>query len=73
MVHGLVRHAAGDGAVANHGDRVVLAALEVAADGVTVDIPSPAAGTLTAVFVYEDDRVTPGMRLATIEALGEEK
>lgn len=54
------------GAVVSRGDRL----LEVAADGVTVDIPSPAGGTLQAVFVYEDDRVTPGMRLGTIEVLG---
>ena len=54
------------GAVVSRGDRL----LEVAADGVTVDIPSPAGGTLKVVFVYEDDRVTPGMRLGTIEVLG---
>jgi len=57
------------GSTVLRGDRL----LEVAADGVTVDIPSPVAGTLRSVFVDEDDRVTPGMRLATIEALGEEK
>ena len=53
------------GAVVSRGDRL----LEVTADGVTVDIPSPAGGTLRAVFVYEDDRVTPGMRLGTIETV----
>ncbi|MGC3966177.1 MAG: lipoyl domain-containing protein [Pirellulales bacterium] len=46
------------------GDRL----LEVSADGVTVDLPSPASGTLAQVFVYEDDRLTPGLRLAAIEA-----
>jgi 2-oxoglutarate dehydrogenase E2 component (dihydrolipoamide succinyltransferase) len=51
------------GARVLEGDRL----LEVSADGVTVDLPSPAAGVLSRVFVYEDDRLTPGMRLAVIE------
>jgi len=46
------------------GDRL----LEVTADGVTVDLPAPTAGKLRVVFVYEDDRLRPGMKLATIEA-----
>ncbi len=49
------------------GDRL----LEVAADGVTVDLPAPAAGTLQAVFVYEDDLLTPGMRLGVIETIAD--
>jgi len=53
------------GSTVSRGDRL----LEVAADGVTVDIPAPATGTLRATAVYEDDRVTPGMRLGTIETL----
>ena len=32
MVHGLVRHAACDGAIADHGQHMVLLALEVAGD-----------------------------------------
>lgn len=55
------------GSVVSRGDRL----LEVAADGVTIDIPSPATGTLQATAVYEDDRVTPGLRLGTIETPGE--
>jgi pyruvate/2-oxoglutarate dehydrogenase complex dihydrolipoamide acyltransferase (E2) component len=46
------------------GDRL----LEVSADGVTVDLPSPIGGVLAQVFVYEDDSLSPGMRLAKIEA-----
>ena len=53
------------GSAVSRGDRL----LEVAADGVTIDIPSPATGTLQAAAVYEDDRVSPGMRLGTIETL----
>lgn len=53
------------GSTVSRGDRL----LEVAADGVTIDIPSPATGTLQAASVYEDDRVSPGMRLGTIETL----
>jgi pyruvate/2-oxoglutarate dehydrogenase complex dihydrolipoamide acyltransferase (E2) component len=55
------------GSAVSRGDRL----LEVAADGVTVDIPAPATGTLLATAVHEDDHVTPGMRLGTIESLGE--
>lgn len=51
------------------GDRL----LELSADGVTVDLPAPTAGTLRQVFVYEDDRLTPGMRLGLIEAAAEER
>ncbi|MCE9603566.1 MAG: lipoyl domain-containing protein [Planctomycetia bacterium] len=51
------------GSVVLRGDRL----LEVAADGITIDIPAPTAGTLRNVYVYEDDRVVPGMRLGTIE------
>ncbi|MBL9091022.1 MAG: lipoyl domain-containing protein [Planctomycetaceae bacterium] len=45
------------------GDRL----LEIAADGVTVDLPAPTAGKLRTLFVYEDDRLRPGMKLATID------
>lgn len=55
------------GSIVLRGDRL----LEVAADGVTVDIPSPASGTLRAATVYEDDRVTPGMQLGSIESHGD--
>lgn len=55
------------GSTVSRGDRL----LEVAADGVTIDIPSPATGTLRAVSLYEDDRVTPGMRLGSIETAGD--
>lgn len=40
--------------------------LEISADGVTVEVPSPVEGTLHRVFVGEDDELTPGQRLAQI-------
>jgi 2-oxoglutarate dehydrogenase E2 component (dihydrolipoamide succinyltransferase) len=40
--------------------------LEVFADGVTVELPSPAEGVLHQIFVGEDDELTPGQRLAQI-------
>ena len=40
--------------------------LEVSADGVTVDVPSPVEGVLHKVFVVEDDELRPGKRLAQI-------
>jgi pyruvate/2-oxoglutarate dehydrogenase complex dihydrolipoamide acyltransferase (E2) component len=55
------------GSTVSRGDRL----LEVAADGVTVDIPALATGMLLATVVYEDDHVTPGMRLGTIETVGD--
>lgn len=40
--------------------------LEISAEGVTVEVPSPAEGTLHRVFVREDDELTVGQRLAQI-------
>jgi pyruvate/2-oxoglutarate dehydrogenase complex dihydrolipoamide acyltransferase (E2) component len=40
--------------------------LEVTADGAAIDLPSPADGVLEAVFVGEDDPLTPGQRLAVV-------
>jgi 2-oxoglutarate dehydrogenase E2 component (dihydrolipoamide succinyltransferase) len=40
--------------------------LEVTADGVVIDLPAPADGVLEAVFVSEDDPLTPGQRLAVL-------
>lgn len=45
------------------GDRV----LEISAGDVIVDIPAPAAGILRRRWVLEDDLVTPGQVVATIE------
>lgn len=45
------------------GDRVV----EVLADGVTVDLPAPASGILTAIAAAEDDPIEVGQVLAQIE------
>jgi pyruvate/2-oxoglutarate dehydrogenase complex dihydrolipoamide acyltransferase (E2) component len=45
------------------GDRVV----EVLSDGVTVDLPAPAAGVLIKQFVSEDDPVVVGQELGEIE------
>lgn len=45
------------------GDRL----LEVAAEGVTVDLPSPADGVLRKTLVAEDDPLSPGQRLAVID------
>lgn len=42
--------------------------LEVSADGVTVEVPSPAEGRLHKTFVVEDDVLTPGQRVAQIDA-----
>jgi pyruvate/2-oxoglutarate dehydrogenase complex dihydrolipoamide acyltransferase (E2) component len=50
------------GAAVLEGDGV----LEISADGVTVEVPSPSEGTLHATFVGEDDPLTPGQRLAQI-------
>jgi pyruvate/2-oxoglutarate dehydrogenase complex dihydrolipoamide acyltransferase (E2) component len=44
------------------GDRL----LEVVAGGVTVDLPAPADGILSRVFVTEDDCLSPGQLLAII-------
>jgi pyruvate dehydrogenase E2 component (dihydrolipoamide acetyltransferase) len=49
------------------GDRL----LEVAGGVATVDLPSPVSGTLVETLVAEDDPLTPGQRLAVIEAAGE--
>jgi pyruvate/2-oxoglutarate dehydrogenase complex dihydrolipoamide acyltransferase (E2) component len=48
------------------GDRLV----ELAADCVTIDLPSPATGTLVETLVVEDEEVQIGQILAVIE--GEE-
>ena len=40
--------------------------LEISAEGVTVELPSPAEGTLHKVFVGEDDELVAGQRLAQI-------
>lgn len=53
------------GAAVLEGDGV----LEISADGVTVELPSPAEGTLHQVFVGEDDELTAGQRLAQIAVL----
>ena len=42
--------------------------LEISADGVTIDLPAPADGVLHAIFVGEDDELTPGQRLGQIAA-----
>lgn len=45
------------------GDRL----LEVLADGVTVDLPSPVTGLLVKLLVSEDDRLSVGQPLAVLE------
>lgn len=45
------------------GDRL----LEVLADGVTVDLPSPVTGLLVKLLVSEDDRLMVGQPLAVLE------
>jgi len=51
------------GAEVAAGDRLV----ELAADGVTVDLPSPATGVLIETLVLEDEEVQIGQILAVIE------
>ena len=46
------------------GDRL----LEVLAGSVTVDLPAPAAGVVSQLFVEEDDPLSPGQVLALILA-----
>ena len=46
------------------GDRVV----ELVCGGATVDLEAPVTGRLVRQLVDEDERVTPGMPLATFEA-----
>jgi pyruvate/2-oxoglutarate dehydrogenase complex dihydrolipoamide acyltransferase (E2) component len=46
------------------GDRLV----ELAADSVTVDLPSPASGTLVDTLALEDDEVQIGQVLGVIES-----
>ncbi len=55
--------------LAAKGDRVAHGqpVLEIVAGNVTVDLPSPADGTLVKKFVGEDDPVQVGQRLAVIE------
>jgi 2-oxoglutarate dehydrogenase E2 component (dihydrolipoamide succinyltransferase) len=40
--------------------------LEVAADGVTIDLPAPAEGVLQRILVSEDEPLAVGRRLAVI-------
>lgn len=44
------------------------ALLEVAAEGVTIDLPSPAEGVLRRILVGEDEPLVAGRRLAVIAA-----
>jgi 2-oxoglutarate dehydrogenase E2 component (dihydrolipoamide succinyltransferase) len=55
------------GSEVTEGDRVV----EVLADGVTVDLPAPASGTLVDIAAGEDDRIEVGQLLARIETRAE--
>jgi 2-oxoglutarate dehydrogenase E2 component (dihydrolipoamide succinyltransferase) len=55
------------GAAVTEGDRL----LEVLAGAVTVDLPSPATGTLAEVFVGEDDALVTGQVLGVIEEAGD--
>jgi pyruvate/2-oxoglutarate dehydrogenase complex dihydrolipoamide acyltransferase (E2) component len=48
------------------GDRLV----ELAADSVTVDLPSPASGTLVETLALEDEEVQIGQVLGVIESEG---
>jgi pyruvate/2-oxoglutarate dehydrogenase complex dihydrolipoamide acyltransferase (E2) component len=50
------------GAEVTEGDRL----LEVVAGSVTVDLPSPASGTLSEIFVGEDDPLAVGQLLAVV-------
>ncbi|HEX3871713.1 MAG TPA: biotin/lipoyl-containing protein [Pirellulales bacterium] len=52
------------GSAVIEGDRL----LEVLADGVSVDLPSPASGTLTELLVAEDDPLTVAQVLGVIES-----
>ncbi|HEX3726683.1 MAG TPA: lipoyl domain-containing protein [Pirellulales bacterium] len=52
------------GASVTAGDRL----LEVVAGAVTVDLPSPASGVLTTVFVEEDEILAIGQVLAIVDA-----
>ena len=53
------------GATVMEGDRLV----EVLADSVTVDLPSPARGVLVETLAAEDDLIVPGQVLGYVEAL----
>lgn len=53
------------GATVMEGDRLV----EVLADSVTVDLPSPANGVLVETLAAEDDPVVPGQVLGYVEEL----
>ncbi|MBX9788828.1 MAG: lipoyl domain-containing protein [Pirellulales bacterium] len=52
------------GSRVTQGDRL----LEVLADGVTVDLPSPVTGVLVDTLVSEDDRLEVGQPLAVLES-----
>jgi len=52
------------GSEVTEGDRLV----EVLADGVTVDLPSPASGVLIEIAAGEDDRLQVGQLLGIVEA-----
>jgi pyruvate/2-oxoglutarate dehydrogenase complex dihydrolipoamide acyltransferase (E2) component len=50
------------GAEVTEGDRL----LEVVAGAVTIDLPSPASGTLTEILVDEDQQLLVGQALAVV-------
>jgi 2-oxoglutarate dehydrogenase E2 component (dihydrolipoamide succinyltransferase) len=52
------------GSAVTEGDRLV----EVLADGITVDLPSPASGVLVEIAAGEDDRLQVGQLLGVVEA-----
>jgi len=52
------------GAEVTEGDRVV----ELAADSVTVDLPSPTSGTLVETLAVEDEELAIGQILGVIES-----
>ena len=56
------------GGEVTEGDRL----LEVVAGAVTVDLPSPATGTLAEVFVGEDEPLAIGQLLAVVAAKAED-
>ncbi len=57
------------GAEVAEGDRL----LEVVAGSVTVDLPAPASGTLSEIFVGEDDPLAVGQLLAVVTLDGDDE
>ena len=55
------------GSEVTEGDRLV----EVLADGVTIDLPSPASGVLVEIAAGEDDRLQAGQLLGVVETQGD--